>query len=107
MCRYCNVLWGLAAPVRPGGDYCFEPDEELLEMEVDYSKQSLHIKRLENKLTALGVQDIPKGGGTVTEDVQEVRRRSSVAELRRLSMTGRRRSTHKMETSALLANDTT
>lgn len=89
LCRYCNVLWGLAAPVRPGGDYCFEPDEELLEMEVEYSKQSLQIKRLENELAKLGVQEVSRG--SVSDSVQDVRRMSSVAELRRLSMTGRRR----------------
>ena len=59
-CRFCNARWGLAAPVRPTADYCFAPDEELLELEVTYAQQSLAIVRLEKEL---GIYQSHRGGG--------------------------------------------
>jgi hypothetical protein len=52
-CRHCNHHWGIAAPMRPSRDYCFEPDEEFLEMEIEYAKNTLIILKLETKLANL------------------------------------------------------
>lgn len=58
-CRHCNYHWGISAPMRPNRDYCFEPDEEFLEMEVEYAKNALTILKLEAKLVdMLRVQEL-------------------------------------------------
>lgn len=49
-CRHCNHHWGITAPMRPNRDYCFEPDEEILAMEIEYAKNALTIHQLEAKL---------------------------------------------------------
>lgn len=36
--------------MRPNRDYCFEPDEEILAMEIEYAKNALTIHQLEAKL---------------------------------------------------------
>ena len=52
-CRYCNPTWGLSAPMRPTSDYCFNPDEEFLTLELTYVTQSIEILRLEKKVSSL------------------------------------------------------
>lgn len=52
-CRYCNHHWGVSAPIRPSKDFCFEPDEEILTMEIEYAKNALQILKLESKLASL------------------------------------------------------
>lgn len=56
MCRHCNLLWGIAAPARPRVDYCFEPDEELYDLEITYMQNAKKIRRLEQRIAELEAQ---------------------------------------------------